>query len=366
MRIGIDARLIAYRTGGISTYIEQLVRALAALDHGHELWVLEHRKARTRLAPAGTRRALLWTPCHHRFERTALTVELARLRLDVLHSTDFIPPWRGARRHVISVHDLTFLHYPQYLTPESRRYYNGQIGWATSHADQILTDSESSRQDIISILGVAPDKITLHYPGVDARFRPLPAAELAAQRSALNLPDDYFLFVGTFEPRKNIIGLLDAYALVRGQVHAAPPLILAGSRGWLYQETLDHIQKRRLEDSVLLRENLSNDALPALYGGASALIMPSFYEGFGLPALEAMACGTLPIVSNRSSLPEVVGDVGAMVDPEDPESIAQAMVRALDDPDWRETQRAAGPARAATFRWETAARIALATYTRMA
>lgn len=365
MRIGIDARLIAYRTGGISTYIEQLVRAVAALDHGHELWVLEHRKARESIAPAGTHRATLWTPCHHRLERVALSVELARLRLDVLHSTDFIPPWRGARRHVVSVHDLTFLHYPQYLTAESRRYYNGQIEWAAAHADHILTISESSRQDIITMLGVAPDKVTLHYPGADARFRPLLPAELATQREALNLPDDYFLFVGTFEPRKNIIGLLDAYALVRGQLHAAPPLVLAGSRGWLYQETLDYIRKRRLDESVLLRENLPNDALPALYGAASALIMPSFYEGFGLPALEAMACGTLPIVSNRSSLPEVVGEVGALVDPDDPESIARAMVRALDDPAWREAQRAAAPARAATFRWDTAARIALATYTRM-
>ena len=183
------------------------------------------------------------------------------------------------------------------------------------------------------------------------------------QRHAL--PESYFLFVGTFEPRKNIIGLVDAYGVLRGRQPTAPPLVIAGSRGWLYEETMAHIERAGLGGSALVRENLPTEDLPGLYGNALALITPSFYEGFGLPALEAMACGTLPIVSNRSSLPEVTGDVGALVEPESVDSIAGAMERALLDEPWRTEQRAAGLARAATFRWEDTARTALAAYTRL-
>lgn len=365
MRIGIDARLLAYRTGGISTYIAQLLRALADLDTGHDFLAFKSRKAKQSPAPPTMRCATLWTPCHHRFERTALSAELARFRLDVLHSPDFIPPRRGARRHVITVHDLTFLHYPQHLTAESRRYYNDQIETAVRQADQILTDSQASRDDLVAMLGVPAERITVHRLGIDARFHPPSAEELARVRKRWGLPDAYFLFVGTFEPRKNIIGLVDAYSVLRGRQPTAPPLVLAGSRGWLYEETIAHIERAGLDDRVLLRENLPTEDLPGLYGSAIALITPSFYEGFGLPALEAMACGTLPIVSNRSSLPEVTGSVGALVEPENLDSIAGAMERALLDEAWRAEQRTAGLARAATFRWEDTARVALAAYTQL-
>ena len=365
MRIGLDARLLAYRTGGISTYITQLLRALADLDSGHDFVAFRSRKTKQSPAPAGMRSATLWTPCHHRFERTALSVELARFRLDVLHSPDFIPPRRGAHRHIITVHDLTFLHYPQHLTAESRRYYNGQIEAAVKQAYHILTDSIASRDDMVAMLGVPAGKITVHRLGIDARFQPQPAEELARVRQRHGLPDTYFLFVGTFEPRKNIIGLVDAFGVLRGRQPAAPPLVIAGSRGWLYDETMAHIERAGLGSSILVRENLPTEDLPGLYGSALALITPSFYEGFGLPALEAMACGTLPIVSNRSSLPEVTGEVGALVEPESVDSIAAAMERALLDESWRAEQRTAGLARAATFRWEDTARTALTAYTQL-
>lgn len=296
-------------------------------------------------------------------EQIALPVELARHRLDVWHATDFIPPPFGARRMVISVYDLNFLHYPQFLTPESRRYYNEQIAWAVRRADHILTISESSKRDLVTMLGIPPDRITVHLLAADASFRPLSDAEIDAALRPLDLPASYFLFVGTFEPRKNLSGLLNAYALLRAAVPDAPPLILAGNRGWLYEESLARIAALGLQESVLLRENVSQAALPALYNRACALLMPSHYEGFGLPALEAMACGTLPLVSNRSSLPEVVGEVGMQIDPDDPAAWAEAMRRAHGDPAWRAAQGAAGLARAAAFTWERAARIALSVYT---
>lgn len=362
MHIGIDARLPYYRTGGISTYVLRLIEALERLDTHNRYTVFQSRKAHQRLAPARFGSVRLWTPAHHRLERIALSVELIPHRLDVFHSPDFIPPKRGARRHVITVHDLTFLHYPQYLTADSRRYYNDQIGAAVHDADHILTDSESSKRDMVSMLGVPPDKITVHMLGVDEAFRPLDADTLARYRINYDLPERYFLFVGTFEPRKNIVGLLEAYAALLTQLPDAPPLVLAGGRGWLFDETMQKIASMNLTDRVLWRENVPQDALPAFYNLAVALVTPSFYEGFGLPALEAMACGTVPIVSNRSSLPEVVGDVGMLVDPDDVTSITDALYRVLTEPEWREQNRQAGLRRAATFTWEHTAQIALSAY----
>lgn len=198
--------------------------------------------------------------------------------------------------------------------------------------------------------------------GVDEQFRPLPPETLARYHQELNLPESYFLFVGTFEPRKNILGLLEAYRLLRAQLPDAPALVLAGSRGWLFNETMAKIDQMNLSAYIHWRENVSQEALPALYNMATALVTPSFYEGFGFPPLEAMACGTVPIVSNRSSLPEVVGDVGLQIDPDDPSALADALHRVLTDSAWRERMRRSGLARAATFTWERTARIALAVY----
>lgn len=359
--IGIDARLTYYRKGGISTYMRRLVSALEALDDENRYTVFHSRKATESLVQR-FRHAALWTPCHYRLESTALSVELARFRLDLLHSPDFIPPLRGARRHLITVHDLNFLHYPQYLTEESRRYYNGQIERAVRQADHILADSAATKADLVAMLNVPADKITVHLLGVDESFCPQPPETLQRVRQELDLPERFLLFVGTFEPRKNIIGLLEAYRLLLEQLPDAPPLVLAGQRGWLFEETTQRIDQMSLAHRVLWRENVSQQALPALYNLAAALILPSFYEGFGFPPLEAMACGTVPIVSNRSSLPEVVGDVGALIDPDNPASIAQAMQTALTDSEWVSTQRAAGIERAAAFTWDRTARTALSAY----
>lgn len=364
MRIGIDARLTYYRGGGISNYIRNLVRELETLDQVNDYTVFHSRKARETITTR-FRRANLFTPSHHRIERLALSAELARFRLKLLHSPDFIPPLHGAKRHVITVHDLTFLMYPEYLTPESRRYYNDQINAAVRRADHILTLSESSKRDIIELLHVPAEKVTVHLLGADARYHPLPPETLQPYREQYQLPDSYFLFVSTFEPRKNMLGLLEAYRLLIDEIPDAPCLVLVGRRGWLFEETFARFAQMGLEGRVLWRENIPDEALPAVYNMAVALIMPSFYEGFGLPALEAMACGTMPIVSNRSSLPEVVGEVGLLIEPDDPATIAAAMRRALNDQAWRIEQETAARKRAAAFTWRSAAEIALAVYNRV-
>ena len=359
--IGIDARLTYYHGGGISTYIRRLVPALESLDRQNRYTVLHSRKtAETLVDRFGYAR--LWTPSHHRLEKYALSIELARHNLDILHSPDFIPPLRGARRHIITVHDLNFLHYPQFLTEESRRYYNNQIERAVRQADHILADSEATRNDLVTMLQVPSSKITVHMLGVDESFRPLDPETLTAHRQQLELPETFLLFVGTFEPRKNIIGLLEAYQLLLDQMPDAPPLVLAGFRGWLFDETMQRIEQMNLSKRIIWRENIPQALLPSLYNLATALVTPSFYEGFGFPALEAMACGTVPIVSNRSSLPEVVGDVGLQVDPENTTALAAAVQKALTDTVWLKSQRVAGLKRAAMFTWENTAKIVLSVY----
>ncbi len=183
-----------------------------------------------------------WTPSHHQLERIALGVELLPHNLDVYHTTDFIPPQFGARRQIITVHDLTFLHYPQFLTDESRRYYNDQIQFAVEHADHILTDSEASKRDLIKLLNVPPEKITVHLLGVDESFQPLPPETVDHYRRALQLPEDYFLFVGTFEPRKNIVGLGESYKALLAKQPDAPPLVLAGHEGWNFDALREQIE----------------------------------------------------------------------------------------------------------------------------
>ncbi|MBE0689441.1 MAG: glycosyltransferase family 4 protein [Anaerolineae bacterium] len=360
--IGIDARLTYYRTGGISTYIRRLITALEELDHEHQYTVFHSRKARKTIVERFSA-APLWTPAHHRVERMALTVELARFGLDLLHSPDFIPPLHGARRHIITVHDLTFLRYPDYVTAGSRLYYNDQIAWAVRHADHILVDSDATRHDLIDMLHVPDAKMTLSSLGVDPEFRPLTPDERARWRAQLDLPGDYILFVGTFEPRKNIGGLLSAYAaLLKRLPETTPPLVLAGTRGWLFEETMAEISRMNLGTRVIWRESVPQEAMPALYNLARALVLPSFYEGFGLPVLEAMACGTVPIVSNRSSLPEVAGDVGLQIDPDNLDTLVAALEHALTDDGWLSAQQELAVAQAAKFTWQHTAEVTLATY----
>jgi glycosyltransferase involved in cell wall biosynthesis len=361
MHIGIDTRLTYYRTGGISTYMRRLVSALETIDTHNDYTIFQSRKASTTLTNR-FKSARLWTPCHHRLERIALSVELARFGLNVLHSPDFIPPFRGAHKHVITVHDLTFLHYPQHLTREARHYYNDQIQIAVKQADHILADSEATKTDLVNMLSVPAEKITVHMLGVDEQFHPLEPITLEVVRQKHQLPEHYILFVGTFEPRKNILGLLQAYKLLLEDLPDAPPIVLVGRRGWLFDETMQSIRDLNLGDRILWRENIEDADLPAVYNLASVLVLPSFYEGFGFPALEAMACGTVPIVSNRSSLPEVVGEVGLQINPDDNLALKEAIQKALSDTEWRQLNQKLGLERAKQFRWAKTAQIALSVY----
>lgn len=365
MHIGIDCRLPTYRMGGISQYAIHLVAALGQLAGPERYTIFHSRKERRTFTPDDTRfsRSDLWTPCHHRLERYSLAGELAQHRLDVLHSPDFIPPAAGARRRIITVHDLTFLYYPQFLTAESRRYYADQIGWAVAAADHISADSEATRRDVIALLGAPPAKVTT----VPLAANPVFAAEytpqvVAATAAELGVGRGFILAVGTLEPRKNLPLLLRAYHRLRAEAGIKVPLVLVGGKGWKYGEVFDTIDALGLGDHVRHLSGVSDTQLAHLYRAAGVLAFPSHYEGFGLPALEALHAGCPVVASDRGSLPEVVGEAGLLRPPDDLDGWCEALRQVLTDADVAGRLRRAGPAQAARFSWRKTAEATLALY----
>lgn len=359
VRIGLDARLTYYVRGGIANYVRHLAQTLPALDPGNPYLILHSRKAAESLDfPANARRVDCWTPAHHRWERLALGAELLPQRLQLLHSPDFIPP-HGLFKSVITIHDLTFLRYPQFLTADSRRYYNGQIAAAVSRADFVMTDSDATRQDVLELLKVSPERVQTVHLAPDAQYRPQPPAQVQAVLKPYGLEPGYILFVGTFEPRKNVSGLLTAYAHLPKD---APPLVLVGNKGWLFEETQAKVAELQLQNRVRFLQDVPTEQLPALYTGASLLVLPSHYEGFGLPVLEAFACGTPVVIAKRASLPEIAGGAAALCDPDEAESITAAMQQVLEDDVYRAGLIALGTSRVKDFSWEKCAGETLAVY----
>jgi glycosyltransferase involved in cell wall biosynthesis len=367
MRIGIDARLVHYSRAGIGQYIAGLVTGLSACDEDHEFVLLQSRKDKTVLADTPNfARKSLWTPSHHRLEQLVLPFEISPLRLDVLHSPDFIPPFRRDYKSVITVHDLAFLLYPHFLTEESARYY-GQIDQAVRHADHIIADSLSTRRDIIRFLGVPEAKISVIYAAADRIYRPIEDEQLLTEaRLKYGLDKPFILFVSTIEPRKNLPTLLRAFRQLLDHYKIDVRLAIAGQRGWVCGEVFAVAEELKLDNSVAFLGHVPVEDLVLLYNGARMHVHPSLYEGFGLPPLEAMACGTPTIVANVSSLPEVVADAGMLVDPEHMEGWTVAMWRLLTDDTLHEELSEKGLKRAKVFSWEKAARDTLDLYKRLA
>jgi len=366
MRIGIDARLVHYRQAGISQYTVRLLEELAQIAPDDEFVVFQSRKDRRALVDQPNfGQHPLWTPPHHRLEQWLLPLELAAVDLDILHSPDFIPPFRRSCKSVITIHDLNFLLYPHFLTPQSASYY-GQIDQAVRKCDHIIAVSESTKRDIVRLTGAPENKITVVYEAAHPVFRPIAdQARLAGVKERLRINRDYVLFVSTIEPRKNVPTLLLAFKRLLDSYHSPVNLVLAGEEGWLFKEVFALVEKLELQGRVQFLGRVSLEDLPELYNAAKLLVHPAFYEGFGLPPLEAMACGTPVVVSNTSALPEIVGDAALLVDPTDADGMAVAIWRVLSDETLQRQMREKGLRRARRFSWKTAALETLNIYHRL-
>ncbi len=367
MHIGIDARLVYHTRAGIGEYTLRLTQALAELYPDQRFTLLQDARAGQAFVKAdNVAIARTRVPSHHRAEQLLLPWVVRALGVDVFHSPDFIPPFRARGRSVITIHDLAFLIYPHFLTKDAARYY-GQIDRAVRHADQIIAVSQSTKNDLVRMLGAPEDKITVIYEAADPVFRPLDRiASWRHVHEIYDLPEDYILFVSTIEPRKNIGALLRAYRRLRDDYRLTPDLALGGSPGWLSDDIYNLVDKLDLRPYCHFLGRVAAHDLVHLYNAARVLVHPAFYEGFGLTPLEAMACGTPVIVSNVSSLPEVVGDAALLIDPEHDEEITVALWRILSDDGLFESLRAKGLQRAAAFSWHRAAEQTMAVYLKAA
>ena len=361
--------MVHYRQAGIGQYSTNILRALSrSSDVGPSarFQVLQMGgHAQSIVRDHRFRRVSMWTPPHNRFEQQALGIELLKLRPtpDLIHCPDFVPPRFRRFPAVVNIQDLAFLKFPELtlLTEESKRYY-GQVGWAAHNAESLIALSSSARDDMVSLLGADPAKISVIHGAAGDEFKP-PADLLRAQSEAaqaFNLPSPkeggYILFVSTIEPRKNLVTLLEAYSLLLSRkISPLPALAVAGREGWLYEQVHARISDLKLGDKVRLLGEVPGGRLVRLYQGARIFTLPSIYEGFGLPTLEAMACGVPVVASTGGSLPEVVGSAGILLDPHDVDGWAAALERILLDPAEEGRLREAGLRQAANFSWDVAA-----------
>jgi glycosyltransferase involved in cell wall biosynthesis len=360
LHVAIDARLVDYTHGGIAQYTIQLTRALAALG-GARFTLLRAARPQVDVESFATvRQRNVWTPPHSRFEQTTLPLELIAVGADVLHSPDFIPPFRRTCRSVITIHDLAFLRFPETMTAQSHRYY-AQVRRAVHAADRIIAVSEATRADIHALLGGGDDRVRVIHHGLDPSFYPRAFGEQRLTLDRYQVSGRYLLWVGTFEPRKNLPILLDAFE----QIVTRDPgiaLVLVGKRGWLDGPIFSRLERLALRGGVRVLEDVPREQLPALYSAAAAFVFPSLYEGFGLPVLEAMACGTPVVAADVASLPEVLGTAGMLVRPDDSAALAEAVLRVLGDATFAGELVARGISRSQEFTWSRAAQLTLQTY----
>lgn len=370
VHIAIDARLPYYERGGISQYVLHLIPALLALGSDHRYTILKSRKERGRYLAdrdSAARERPVWTPCHHRLERWALGIEMIPMRADLLHSPDFIPPAFGAKRNVITVHDLNFLRFPEFLDGEARRHYAGQIRWAVERADHISADSHHTRRELVELLEVPADKISVVHLAANPLFSaPMPESAVQAVLDRHGLTRGFVLFVGTLSPRKNLLLLLNALPALPPELRDEVRLVLAGRPGWRAEEVFAAIRDNHLADRVRHLPDLTDGELAALYRAAAVLAYPSVYEGFGLPPLEAMASGCPVVASTAAAVPEVVGDAGLLIEPSDPAAWADALAQVLSDSALRAGMVARGLERARRFSWDQTAQATVAIYERVA
>lgn len=362
-RVGLNAHLLSltqtYRGAGINGYIYHLLRHLPEVGASEGLTYTAFLFEPAFLPPAGLQvhrsrwdtrspwRRIVW-------EQTRLA-RLAR-GLDLLHGLAFAAPLLAPCPTVVTVHDLSFMRFPDAFRRANRVYLTLFTRLSTRRAARVIAVSESTRRDVIALCGVAPEKVVTVHNGVDEAFRPADPPAVAAFRRAKGLPDRFILFLGTLEPRKNLGALLHAYAGLRARSReGAPKLVIAGGKGWFYERVLAEVDVLGLADDVIFPGYVAADELPWWYRAAELFVYPSRFEGFGLPVLEAMACGTPVITTTSSSLPEVAGDAAILVDPDDVPALSDAMERVLADPGLQGALRAAGLQRAAGFSWQRTA-----------
>ena len=369
MRIGFDASALGAQTTGAGEYQRQLLAALPEADPTLQLTVYTARGAEGWVPPGSVARSMPWAPG----ERTQriLSGGLAwrrhwrRDRLDLLHVPMYYLPPGAPARSIVTIYDVRFLRLPETYPRLRHAFLRAAVPWSLRRASQIITISEFTKRELVELLGIAPERITVTLLAQRSEFRPVTeAAELDAVRRKYRLPGRFILSASALEPRKNLARTVEAFARARAK-GLSQELVLAGARYFGTDDIARAISRHGLEAVVHFPGYVDDADMPAVYTMADVFIYPSLYEGFGIPLLEAMACGTPVIAANASSLPEVAGPAACLVDPLDVESIADGLLRVLGHDKFARQLRIAGFERIRGYSWARTARETVALYRRV-
>jgi glycosyltransferase involved in cell wall biosynthesis len=373
MRVGLDGYPLSEPRTGVGHYTLELARALALNSPSNQFELVSPAPfapdAQEEIARAGLSNlhttSLKTSSIRGHWWSMGLPLYARKAGFDVFHGTNFdLPLWKR-RRSVVTIHDLSALLHKDKHRSRLVRRARVRLPLVVRIADLIIADTESVKREICEHLGVKPARVVTIPLAARDCFQPLHPAETIRTRQRLGIEEDFLLFVGTLEPRKNLLTLLKALVRITGQTPLRPQLVIAGGEGWLMDESFAFIREAALGDRLCLTGYLADDELRALYSSCKAFIYPSLYEGFGLPPLEAMACGAPVIASRIPALEETLGSAAHLFEPTNVDALAKGIVDLLQDESQRQRLQLAGRQRAAEFSWERTARQTLAVYEKL-
>lgn len=363
LRVGIDIHSIGSQKGGNETYYRELVRGLATVSCNHEFILYYTDPVTSQLCNINGRFSFEPVRPSSRMLRIPLGFpwRMRKDKLDVFHAQYIVPPFPSCKT-VVSIFDLAHERYPQFFHPLEGRALQALVRWSAKRADHVVTVSHFSERDLIERYGVKPENITVIYLAASDQFHPMDresSREYVCGKYGLARP--YILYAGRLQARKNLVRLVEAYALLHRK-GVEEDLVLVGKQDWQADVIHKCVVKHGLESRVAFLGYVPGEDLPYLYNAARVFVYPSIFEGFGLPVVESMACGTPTITSCGSSLEEIAGDAAMLVDPLSVDSIADAMEKVLQDATLRQSLSQRGLARSGQFSYRTAAKETLAIY----
>jgi glycosyltransferase involved in cell wall biosynthesis len=361
MRIGIDVREMIGRKAGIGYYIYGLLLGLDKIDPENEYFLYADRDFNLSFSRLRFYKRIFKVPS--KLWHFAVILDSYASRLDVFHATfSFIIPSLLGPRTVTTIHDASAILFSETHSMKVKTLHRLFFNIAARRTRRVITDSFWSKNDIARLTGINDNKIVVTHLAVDENYQPLGEENIKIVRQKYGLPKDYILYNATLEPRKNVSRLIRAFHQLKKQYTIAHSLVLAGKKGWLYEEFFRLVRNLDLERAIIFTDWVPDEDLPALYSAASVVAYPSLYEGFGLSILKAFACGTPVVTSNVSSMPEVAGDAAILVDPYDTDGLAESLWKVLSDEKLATNLREKGFAQVKKFSWEKTAKETLEVY----
>lgn len=370
MLIGWNTSLLQKNLSGVGNYIEKILIEFgktklkdnlilfgAKNDYDYSKINLEDRTLLSnRIISKNKISRIIW-------EQSILPMKSSEKNIEILHCPAHVSPLVSSKKIILTIHDLAFKLLPKTFKLPNRIYLNNIVPVSIKKADKIIAVSKNTKKDIIEQYNIPSDKITVIYNGINNDYKVIDKSDIINKiKKKYNLSNEFILYLGTLEPRKNITNLIKAYSLYKSKLNNEIKLVIAGGKGWLYEDVFSLVEEKQLEEDVVFTGYVDEEDIVPLYNAATLFVYPSLYEGFGLPPLEAMACGTPVITSNVSSLPEVVGDAAITVDPHNINKLSQAINRILDNENLQNEMIQKGIERSKKFTWEKTARETIKIY----